>query len=229
VIDASLRRLQTDHIDLLYQHRVDPSVPIEDVAGTVQDAIAAGKVRHFGLSEASAQTIRRAHAVQPVAAVQSEYSLWERGVERSVLPTLRDLRIGFVAYSPLGRGFLTGIAKRAEELPAGDYRATRDPRVQGDNFDRNMALASVVRQLAAAKSVTPSQLALAWLLHQGLDIVPIPGTKRRTYLEESLAAASVALSVADLARIDGFLAEYPVAGARYGSADVARVDGGSGA
>jgi len=229
VIDASLRRLQTDHIDLLYQHRVDPSVPIEDVAGTVRDAIAAGKVRHFGLSEASAQTIRRAHAVQPIAAVQSEYSLWERGVERSVLPTLRELRIGFVAYSPLGRGFLTGIAKRAEEMPAGDYRATRDPRLQGDNFDRNMALAGAVRQLAAAKSVTPSQLALAWLLHQGPDIVPIPGTKRRTYLEENLAAASVALSVADLARIDGFLAEHPIAGARYGSADLARVDGGSSA
>jgi aryl-alcohol dehydrogenase-like predicted oxidoreductase len=227
VIDASLRRLQTDRIDLLYQHRVDPSVPIEDVAGTVRDAIAAGKVLHFGLSEASAQTIRRAHAVQPVAAVQSEYSLWERGVERSALPALRGLGIGFVAYSPLGRGFLTGVAKRAEELPASDYRATRDPRLQGENFERNMALADAVRQIAAEKSVTPSQLALAWLLHQGSDIVPIPGTKRRTYLEGNLAAASIALSVAELARIDGFLAEHPVAGARYGSDDLARVDGGS--
>jgi aryl-alcohol dehydrogenase-like predicted oxidoreductase len=228
-IDASLRRLQTDYIDLLYQHRVDPSVPIEDVAGAVRDAIAAGKVRHFGLSEASAETIRRAHAVQPVAAVQSEYSLWERDVERSVLPTLHALGIGFVAYSPLGRGFLTGAAKRAEDHTAGDYRATRDPRLQGENFDRNMALADAIRQLSAAKSVTPGQLALAWLLHQGPDVVPIPGTKRRIYLEENLAAASIVLSPAEVARIDGILAKHPVAGTRYGSADLARIDDGGAA
>jgi aryl-alcohol dehydrogenase-like predicted oxidoreductase len=228
VIDASLRRLQTDYIDLLYQHRVDPSVPIEDVAGTVREAIGAGKVRHFGLSEASVQTIRRAHAVQPLAAVQSEYSLWERDVERSVLPTLRALGIGFVAYSPLGRGFLTGTAKRAEDHMAGDYRATRDPRLQGENFDRNMALADAVRQLSAEKSITPGQLTLAWLLHQGPDVVPIPGTKRRTYLEENVGAASVPFSPAELARIDGILAKHPVAGERYGGADRARIDGGSG-
>jgi aryl-alcohol dehydrogenase-like predicted oxidoreductase len=226
-IDGSLRRLQTDHIDLLYQHRVDPSVPIEDVAGAVQEAIAAGKVRHFGLSEASAQTIRRAHAVQPVAAVQSEYSLWERDVERSLLPALRALGIGFVAYSPLGRGFLTGTAKRAEDHMAGDYRAARDPRLQGENFDRNIALAEAVRELSREKSVTPSQLALAWLLHRGPDVVPIPGTKRRTYLEENLEAASIALSPAEVARIDDVLAKHPVAGTRYGSTDLARIDDGS--
>jgi aryl-alcohol dehydrogenase-like predicted oxidoreductase len=215
VIDASLARLQTDHVDLLYQHRVDPAVPIEDVAGAVKDAIAAGKVRYFGLSEASVETIRRAHAVQPVSAVQSEYSLFERGVESKVLPALRELGIGFVPYSPLGRGFLTGQARRAEELPAGDWRAANDPRIQGSNFDANVKLADFVKTLAAEKSVTPGQIALAWLLQQGDDLVPIPGTKRRKYLEENLGAASVHLTQADLDRVRAFLADHQPAGSRY--------------
>ncbi|MBB2930468.1 aldo/keto reductase [Paraburkholderia silvatlantica] len=215
VIDASLARLQTDHIDLLYQHRVDPAVPIEDVAGAVKDAIAAGKVRYFGLSEASVDTIRRAHAVQPVSAVQSEYSLFERGVEDKVLPALRELGIGFVPYSPLGRGFLTGNARRAEELPADDWRAANDPRIQGSNFDTNVKLADFVKALAEEKSVTPGQLALAWLLEQGDDLVPIPGTKRRKYLEENVNAASVRLTPAELDRIRSFLAGHQTAGTRY--------------
>jgi aryl-alcohol dehydrogenase-like predicted oxidoreductase len=215
VIDASLGRLQTDHIDLLYQHRVDPEVPIEDVAGAVKDAIAAGKVRYFGLSEASVDTIRRAHAVQPVSALQSEYSLFERGVESKVLPALRELGIGFVPYSPLGRGFLTGQARRAEELPAGDWRAANDPRIQGSNFDANVKLADFVKTLAAEKSATPGQIALAWLLQQGDDLVPIPGTKRRKYLEENLGAASVRLTQADLDRVRAFLADHQPAGSRY--------------
>lgn len=224
VIDASLTRLQTDHIDLLYQHRVDPAVPIEDVAGAVKDAIAAGKVRYFGLSEASVDTIRRAHAVQPVSAVQSEYSLFERGVEDKVLPALRELGIGFVPYSPLGRGFLTGQARRAEELSADDWRAANDPRIQGSNFNANVKLADFVTTLASEKSVAPGQIALAWLLQQGDDLVPIPGTKRRKYLEENLGAASVRLTPADLERIGAFLAEHPPAGARYLPAMLASVD-----
>ncbi|WP_042270608.1 aldo/keto reductase [Paraburkholderia heleia] len=215
VIDASLARLQTDHIDLLYQHRVDPAVPIEDVAGAVKDAIAAGKVRYFGLSEASVDTIRRAHAVQPVSAVQSEYSLFERGVEDKVLPALRELGIGFVPYSPLGRGFLTGNARRAEDLSADDWRAANDPRIQGGNFDTNVKLADFVKTLAEEKSVTPGQIALAWLLEQGDDLVPIPGTKRRKYLEENVNAASVRLTLAELDRIRGFLAGHQTAGTRY--------------
>ncbi|WP_395068103.1 aldo/keto reductase [Paraburkholderia silvatlantica] len=215
VIDASLARLQTDHIDLLYQHRVDPAVPIEDVAGAVKDAITAGKVRYFGLSEASVDTIRRAHAVQPVSAVQSEYSLFERGVEDKVLPALRELGIGFVPYSPLGRGFLTGNATRAEELPADDWRAANDPRIQGSNFDTNVELADFVKTLAEEKSVTPGQLALAWLLEQGDDLVPIPGTKRRKYLEENVNAASVRLTPAELDRIRSFLVGHQTAGTRY--------------
>ncbi|MBC8740606.1 aldo/keto reductase [Paraburkholderia sp. UCT31] len=224
VIDASLKRLQTDHIDLLYQHRVDPDVPIEDVAGTVKDAIAAGKVRFFGLSEASVDTIRRAHAVQPVSALQSEYSLFERGVEDKVLPALRELGINFVPYSPLGRGFLTGTAKRAEELPADDWRAANDPRIQGSNFDANIKLADFVKALAKDKSVTPGQIALAWLLHQGNDLVPIPGTKRRKYLEENLGAASVTLTAAELESIRAFLSQHKTAGARYLPAMLSNLD-----
>ncbi|WP_118185074.1 aldo/keto reductase [Paraburkholderia phosphatilytica] len=215
VIDASLKRLQTDHIDLLYQHRVDPAVPIEDVAGAVKDAITAGKVRYFGLSEAGVDTIRRAHAVQPVSALQSEYSLFERGIEDKVLPALRELGIGFVPYSPLGRGFLTGTAKRAEELPADDWRAANDPRIQGSNFDTNVKLADFVKALANERSVTPGQIALAWLLAQGDDLVPIPGTKRRKYLEENLGAASIRLTQAELDRIRAFLDEHETAGTRY--------------
>ncbi|HEX4248517.1 MAG TPA: aldo/keto reductase, partial [Pseudonocardia sp.] len=200
VLEQSLRRLGTDYVDLLYQHRVDPAVPIEDVAGTVGELIEAGKVRYFGLSEAAAGTIRRAHATFPVSALQSEYSLWERGLDDDVLPTVRELGIGLVPYSPLGRGFLTGTVVRAEDYPAGDYRRN-DPRFQGEHFDQNVKAAEVVRELAAAKGVTPAQLALAWLLHQGEDVVPIPGTKRRDRLEENLAAADIELTEAELAEL----------------------------
>jgi aryl-alcohol dehydrogenase-like predicted oxidoreductase len=212
VTEKSLRRLGTDYVDLLYQHRVDPAVPIEDVAGAVGELIEAGKVRYFGLSEAAAATIRRAHITFPVSAVQSEYSLWERGLDDEVLPALRELGIGLVAYSPLGRGFLTGTAVRAEEYPAHDYRRN-DPRFQGEHFDQNAKAADAVRELAAAKGVTAAQLALAWLLHQGQDIVPIPGTKRRATLEENLAAADIRLTDAELDEL-----KLPVAGARYGEA-----------
>ncbi|MBW8899182.1 MAG: aldo/keto reductase [Massilia sp.] len=224
VVDVSLKRLRTDRIDLLYQHRVDPNVPIEDVAGTVQDLIREGKVLHFGLSEAGANTIRRAHAVQPVAALQSEYSIWERNIEADVLPVLRELGIGLVPFSPLGRGFLTGTAKRAEDYPASDFRAQNDPRLQGDNFDRNQAIANLVKDIAARHEVLPAQVALAWLLAQGDDVVPIPGTKRRVYLEQNLAAADVRLDADDLRRLDGVLDEIGVAGARYPEKALAMVD-----
>src|SRR5687768_10480711 len=187
VLEASLRRLQTDYIDLLYQHRVDPAVPIEDVVGTMAELVREGKVRFLGLSEAGEKTIRRAHAVHPISAVQSEYSLWERNLEPRIIPLLRELGIGLVPFAPLGRGFLTGTARRAEDYPEGDYRRN-DPRFQGENFDRNMAAAAAVHELAAGKRATPGQVALAWLLHKGNDIVPIPGTKRRGYLEENVGA-----------------------------------------
>ncbi len=216
-VEGSLHRLGTDHVDLLYQHRVDPSVPIEEVAGTVADLIKEGKARYFGLSEAGAATIRRAHAVFPVSALQSEYSLWERNLEPEIIPTLRELGIGLVPFSPLGRGFLTGTARRAEEYPAGDYRRN-DPRFQGENFDRNMRAAGAVRDLAATKSATPGQVALAWLLHKGDDIVPIPGTKRRNYLEENIAAAALKLSATEVAALDAALPPEEVAGNRYSEA-----------
>ncbi|HZE33418.1 MAG TPA: aldo/keto reductase [Actinoallomurus sp.] len=209
VLDQMLQRLDTDHVDLLYQHRVDPDVPIEDVAGTVGELVGAGKVRYFGMSEASAATIRRAHATFPVSALQSEYSLWERGLEAEVLPTLRELGIGLVPYSPLGRGFLTGDARRAEDYPADDYRRN-DPRFQGANFELNLKAAEAVRAMAERKGITAAQLALAWLLHQGDDVVPIPGTKRRTRLEENLAATSVELTAEELSEL-----ELPVSGERY--------------
>ena len=214
VTEASLRRLHTDHIDLLYQHRVDPGVPIEDVVGTMADLVREGKVRFLGLSEAGASTIRRAHAVHPISAMQSEYSLWERNLEQEIIPVLRDLGIGLVAFSPLGRGFLTGTAKRAEDYPEDDYRRG-DPRFQGANFDANVRAASVVQDVAARKNATASQVALAWLLHQGDDIVPIPGTKRRRYLEENAAAASLSLSPGDIVELDRALAPQSVAGPRY--------------
>jgi aryl-alcohol dehydrogenase-like predicted oxidoreductase len=209
VVDQQLERLGTDHIDLLYQHRVDPQVPIEDVAGTVGELVQAGKVRYFGMSEASAPTIRRAHAVFPVSALQTEYSLWERGLEAEILPALRELGIGLVPYSPLGRGFLTGDVRRAEDYPDGDYRRN-DPRFQGAAFEANVKAAETVHAVAARKGVTAAQLALAWLLAQGDDVVPIPGTKTRPRLEENLAAADVDLDDAELSEL-----ELPVSGERY--------------
>lgn len=223
VAEASLARLGTDHIDLLYQHRIDPAVPIEDVAGTVGELIREGKVRYFGLSEAGVANIRRAHAVQPLTALQSEYSLWERGLEVEILPVLRELGIGLVPFSPLGRGFLTGTAMRAEDYPEGDFRRG-DPRFQGGNFTANMRAADAVRALAEAKGVKPGQIALAWLLHQGEDLVPIPGTKRRTYLEENVAAAEIALSETELAGLDEALRPGVVAGERYGETGMAMLD-----
>jgi aryl-alcohol dehydrogenase-like predicted oxidoreductase len=222
-VEGSLRRLGTDHIDLLYQHRVDPAVPIEDVVGTMADLVSQGKVRFLGLSEAGESTIRRAHATHPIAALQSEYSLWERNLEPRIIPLLRELGIGLVPFSPLGRGFLTGTAKRAEEYPEGDYRRG-DPRYQGENFDANMRAASAVQQLGARKGATPGQIALAWLLHKGDDIVPIPGTKRRSYLEENVASATVDLSQSEMAQLDSALAPENVAGPRYSERMMSTVD-----
>jgi len=222
-VEGSLRRLGTDHIDLLYQHRVDPEVPIEETVGTMADLVHQGKVRFLGLSEAGERTIRRAHAVHPISALQSEYSLWERNLEPRIIPLLRELGIGLVPFSPLGRGFLTGTAKRAEEYPEGDYRRG-DPRYQGENYDANMRAASEVEELARRKGVTPGQIALAWLLHKGSDLAPIPGTKRRKYLEENVAAAEVRLSPAEMAQLDAALAPEKVAGPRYNQQMAATVD-----
>jgi len=222
-VEGSLRRLATDRIDLLYQHRVDPNVPIEDVVGTMAELVREGKVRYLGLSEAGEQTIRRAHAVHPISALQSEYSLWERNLEPRIIPLLRDLGIGLVPFAPLGRGFLTGAVRRAEEYPEGDFRRG-DPRYQGENFDANVRAASAVRELAARKGVTPGQIALAWLLHKGPDIVPIPGTKRRKYLEENVAAADVRLMPNEIAALDAALAPEKVAGPRYSEKQMAQVD-----
>src|ERR1700757_1312145 len=199
--DASLKRLGTDVIDLYYQHRVDKTIPIEDTVGAMAELVKAGKVRYLGLSEASPKTIRRAHKVHPISALQTEYSLWERDPEDEILPTLRELGIGFVPYSPLGRGFLTGQYKRFEDLAADDYRRNT-PRFQGENFDRNLSLVKKVEEMAASKGVKASQLALAWVLAQGDDIVPIPGTKRQKYLEENVHAIEIRLSQEDLARLD---------------------------
>jgi aryl-alcohol dehydrogenase-like predicted oxidoreductase len=212
--DASLRRLGADHIDLYYQHRVDPDVPIEETVGAMAELVSAGKVRFLGLSEAAPETIRRAHAVHPISALQTEYSLWSRDPEAEILPTLRELGIGFVAYSPLGRGFLTGQISSPDDFAADDFRR-RNPRFQGANFDRNLELVERVRQIAREKDCTPGQLALAWVLSQGNDIVPIPGTKRRKYLEENAAAADLDLSADDLARIDEAAPVGAAAGDRY--------------
>jgi aryl-alcohol dehydrogenase-like predicted oxidoreductase len=221
--DAALKRLRTDHIDLFYQHRVDPKVPAEDVAGAVGELVQAGKVRFFGLSEASADRVRRSHAVFPVSALQTEYSVWERGLEDHHIPTLRELGVGLVPYSPLGRGFLTGAIARAEELPEGDFRRT-DPRFQGENYDRNMAAAGVVREIAQAHGATPAQVALAWVLAQGDDIVPIPGTKQRGRLRENAGAATLRLTEQDLARLDVDLRPEAVAGKRYTEQALATLD-----
>ena len=222
-VEGSLRRLRTDYIDLLYQHRVDPAVPIEDVVGAMADLVQEGKVRFLGLSEAGEKTIRRAHAVHPISALQSEYSLWERNLEPRIIPLLRELGIGIVPFAPLGRGFLTGSVRRAEELPDDDFRRN-DPRYQGENFDANMRAASAVRVMAEGKSVTPGQIALAWLLHKGPDIAPIPGTKRRRYLEENIGAADVSLSVEEMAMLDTALAPEKVSGPRYSQKQMAQVD-----
>jgi len=222
-VEGSLARLGTDHIDLLYQHRIDPAVPIEEVAGAVGALVKQGKVRFFGLSEAGVANIRRAHSVHPVSAVQSEYSLWERNLEADVIPVLRELGVGLVPFSPLGRGFLTGAVKRAEEYPEGDFRRG-DPRYQGANFDANVAAAQTVRDIAAAKGAKPGQIALAWLLHKGADVVPIPGTKRRTYLEENVAAAAIVLDGGAMKRLDAALAPGKVAGPRYGERGFAMID-----
>jgi aryl-alcohol dehydrogenase-like predicted oxidoreductase len=222
-VEGSLRRLRTDRIDLLYQHRVDPQVPIEDVVGAMAELVREGKVRFLGLSEAGEQTIRRAHAVHPIAALQSEYSLWERNLEPRIIPLLRELGIGLVPFAPLGRGFLTGDVKRAEEYPEGDFRRG-DPRYQGENFDANVRAASAVRDLAAGRGVAPGQIALAWLLHKGPDIVPIPGTKRRTYLEENVAAAGVSLTDEEMTMLDEALAPDRISGPRYGAKQMATVD-----
>ena len=223
VAEASLRRLRTDSIDLYYQHRVDPAVPIEDVVGAMADLVQEGKVRFLGLSEAGEETIRRAHAVHPISALQSEYSLWERNLEPRIIPLLRELGIGLVPFSPLGRGFLTGTAKRGEEYGEGDFRRG-DPRFAGENFDANMRAAATVRELAKRKSATPAQIALAWLLHRGEDIVPIPGSKRRRYLEENIGAATLTLSPAEVSELDSALAPERVAGPRYNERLMSLVD-----
>ena len=222
-VEGSLRRLRTDRIDLLYQHRVDKSVPIEDTVGAMADRVRDGKVRFLGLSEAGEQTIRRAHAVHPISALQSEYSLWERNLEPRIIPLLRELGIGLVPFAPLGRGFLTAAVRRAEEYPEGDFRRG-DPRYQGENFEANVRAATAVRELAARKGVTPGQIALAWLLHKGPDIVPIPGTKRRRYLDENVGAADVSLTREEMAALDAALAPEKVAGLRYGEKQMAQVD-----
>ena len=223
VAEGSLRRLRTDRIDLFYQHRVDPAVPIEDVVGAMAELVREGKVRFLGLSEAGETTIRRAHAVHPISALQSEYSLWERNLEARIIPVLRELGIGLVPFSPLGRGFLTGTAKRAEDYPEGDYRRG-DPRFQGANFEANVRAASVVRELGKEHGATPGQIALTWLLHKGQDVVPIPGTKRRRYLEENVAATDVSLTRDEMVRLDAALPPEVVAGERYGRQMMSLID-----
>jgi aryl-alcohol dehydrogenase-like predicted oxidoreductase len=220
-VEGSLERLKTDHIDLYYQHRVDPKIEIEETVGAMAELVQQGKILHIGLSEAAPETIRRAHAVHPITAVQTEYSLWTRDPEAEVLPTCRELGIGFVPYSPLGRGFLSGRFTKPEDLDEGDFRR-KGPRFTGENLESNLQLAAKVQEIAEEKGCTPAQLAIAWVLAQGEDLVPIPGTKRRNYLEENAAAVEVELSEEDLARID---AELPaVSGERYDEAGMASVN-----
>jgi aryl-alcohol dehydrogenase-like predicted oxidoreductase len=222
--DASLQRLGVDVIDLYYQHRVDPTVPIEETVGAMADLVKAGKVRWLGLSEAGTETIRRAHAVHPIAALQTEYSLWSREVEVEILPVVRELGIGFVAYSPLGRGFLTGHFKKFSDLAEDDYRR-QSPRFQGDNFTKNLELVRHVQQMAEERECTPAQLALAWVLAQGEDIVPIPGTKRRKYLEQNAGAVEVTLTRDDLARINAAFPMDAASGTRYPEAMMKMLNG----
>jgi len=221
--DESLKRLGVDVIDLYYQHRVDPTVPIEDTVGAMARLVEQGKVHYLGLCEAGAETVRRAHRVHPISALQTEYSLWTRDLEQQMIPLLRELGIGLVPYCPLGRGFLTGAVKRAEEYPATDFRHN-DPRYQGENFDANMRAASVVRDMAERNRATAAQVALAWLLHKGPDVVPIPGTKRRRYLEENVAAAAITLNDDEVASLDAALPPEKVAGPRYNEKLMAQVD-----
>jgi aryl-alcohol dehydrogenase-like predicted oxidoreductase len=220
--DASLKRLGVDHIDLYYQHRVDPNTPIEETVGAMAELVKAGKVRYLGLSEASPATIRRAHKVHPITALQSEYSLWERHVEAEILPTVRELGIGFVPYSPLGRGFLTGKIRSKSDLSSGDSRQERYPRFAGENFDKNQALVDRVREFAQRKGVTPGQLALAWVMAKGEDIVPIPGTKRRKYLEENAAAVDIQLTPQEVTQLEASIPQ--AAGDRYAPANMQAID-----
>jgi aryl-alcohol dehydrogenase-like predicted oxidoreductase len=222
--DASLKRLGIDHIDLYYQHRVDPEVPIEDTVGAMAELVAAGKVKYLGLSEASPATIRRAHKIHPITALQTEYSLWERHVEDEILPTVRELGIGFVPYSPLGRGFLTGTITKPSDLSPGDSRAQRYPRFEGENLDRNQVLVDRVRAIAERRGVKAGQLALAWVLSKGKDLVPIPGTKRRKYLEENAAAADIHLSPEEVKELEAAMPQDQVVGDRYAAANMQRID-----
>ncbi len=223
-VEGSLQRLGVEVIDLYYQHRVDPEVPVEEVVGTMADLISEGKIRYIGLSEASVATLERAHKVHPITALQTEYSLWTRDAEQGVLAACERLGIGFVPYSPLGRGFLTGAIQRPEDLDADDFRRS-NPRFQGENFARNLALVEKVTELAKQKGVAPSQLALAWVLAQGEHIVPIPGTKRRRYLEENIAAAELTLNKAELAAIEAVFPLQAAAGARYGAESMTYING----
>jgi aryl-alcohol dehydrogenase-like predicted oxidoreductase len=221
--EASLKRLNIEVIDLYYQHRVDPNVPIEDTVGAMAELVCQGKVRHLGLSEASAATIRRAHEVFPITALQTEYSLWTRDIEQDILPTLRELGIGLVPYSPLGRGFLTGALKSAADIPAGDFRKN-GPRFSDENLPKNFALVKTVEDIAAARNITAAQVALAWVLAQGADVAPIPGTKRRTYLEQNLGALDVTLTAAELATLNKTFTPDAVAGTRYPAAAMANLN-----
>jgi aryl-alcohol dehydrogenase-like predicted oxidoreductase len=222
--DASLKRLGIDHIDLYYQHRVDPQTPIEETVGAMAELVKAGKVKYLGLSEASPATIRRAHKVHPITALQTEYSLWERHVEEEILPTVRELGIGFVPYSPLGRGFLTGAITKPSDLGEKDSRAQRYPRFAGENFDKNQALVARVRALAERKGAKPGQLALAWVLAKGEDLVPIPGTKRRKYLEENAAAAQIKVTRDEIAELEAAVPLDEIAGDRYAAANMKMID-----
>jgi aryl-alcohol dehydrogenase-like predicted oxidoreductase len=222
--DASLKRLGVDHIDLYYQHRVDPETPIEDTVGAMAELVKAGKVKYLGLSEASPATIRRAHKVHPITALQTEYSLWERHVEAEILPAVRELGIGFVPYSPLGRGFLAGTIRKPSDLVSGDARSQRFPRFAVEAFENNQRLVERVRAIADRRGVTPGQLALAWVLAQGEDVVPIPGTKRRKYLEENAAAAEIKLSTAEVAELEAAVPTSQIVGDRYAAAAMKSID-----
>ena len=222
--DASLKRLGVDHVDLYYQHRVDPQTPIEETVRAMAELVEAGKVKYLGLSEASPATIRRAHKVHPITALQTEYSLWERHVEKEIIPTVRELGIGFVPYSPLGRGFLTGTITKKSDLGAKDARAQRYPRFEGENFEKNQLLVERVRDIAENRGVTPGQMALAWVLSKGEDVVPIPGTKRRKYLEENAAAADIKLTPGEIAELEAAVPQNEIAGDRYAEANMKAID-----